>query len=142
MDPTRFDDLTKALASSTSRRQVLKTLAGTAAAGLLALSGIDQVFAKPCVKPGHHCKTTDCCRSGNFTGGCCNGRCCPSGQGCSNGTCVPLQNQFICDCFDGTQSTFCSTADCPGDLSTFCDTPCTGHGGQMGAGCTPQLCVP
>ena len=40
MDPTSFDDLTKALASSTSRRQVLKTIVATTLGSLLGLDGI------------------------------------------------------------------------------------------------------
>jgi hypothetical protein len=47
MEPYRFDELTKALATSTSRRQALKTIAATTLAGLLGLSGIDTAFAKP-----------------------------------------------------------------------------------------------
>ena len=35
MDPTSFDDLTKALASSTSRSQVLKTIVATTLGSLL-----------------------------------------------------------------------------------------------------------
>ena len=40
MDPIRFDDLTRALATATSRRQALKTITATALGGLLGLGGI------------------------------------------------------------------------------------------------------
>jgi hypothetical protein len=41
MDSTRFDELTKALATSPSRRQIFKTLVATALGGLLGLGGVD-----------------------------------------------------------------------------------------------------
>jgi hypothetical protein len=46
MEPSRFDDLTKALASATSRRQALKTIAATTIGGILGLGGIGSAFAK------------------------------------------------------------------------------------------------
>jgi hypothetical protein len=45
MDSTPFDDLTKALATSTSRRQALKALAATAIGSLLSLGGNGTTFA-------------------------------------------------------------------------------------------------
>ena len=51
MDPTRFDHLTRALASGTSRRRLLQGLGG----GLLALVGIDRAAAAPCKKPDVKC---------------------------------------------------------------------------------------
>jgi hypothetical protein len=45
MDPTRFDDFTKVLATATSRRQALKAIAATTMGGMLGLSGIGKVFA-------------------------------------------------------------------------------------------------
>jgi hypothetical protein len=47
MDPHRFDDLTRALATTPSRRQFLKTLAGGAAGGLLAFLGVGEAAAAP-----------------------------------------------------------------------------------------------
>ena len=46
MEPTKFDDLTKALATSTSRRQALKTIAATTLGSILGLSGIGTAFGK------------------------------------------------------------------------------------------------
>src|SRR5260221_10727020 len=45
MDPTKFDELTKSLATPTSRRQAVKTLAASAFGSMLAFSGLDRVFA-------------------------------------------------------------------------------------------------
>jgi len=101
--PTTFDDLTKALATSTSRRQALKTIAATTVGGILGLSGIGNVFAIPkCHRAGLGCDTNSNCCSGLYcapNGKCttcpalptCNSGCpCPSGQTCCNGTCTDL----------------------------------------------------
>jgi len=45
MEPTKFDELTKALATSTSRRQALKTIAATTLGGILGLGGIGTALA-------------------------------------------------------------------------------------------------
>jgi hypothetical protein len=54
MDSTRFDDLTKGLATSTSRRAALKTIAATTIGGILGLAGIGTAFA------GEKCGDTVC----------------------------------------------------------------------------------
>ena len=60
MEPTRFDDFTKVLASTTSRRQALKAIAATTMGGMLGLSGIGKVFAAaPCSRD--QCRNRDCC---------------------------------------------------------------------------------
>src|SRR6202035_2110212 len=95
MDPTKFDDLTKALATSTSRRQALKTIAATTIGGILGLAGIGTAFAK-CKDTGHICSKNEHCCSGY----CCNGTCsdCPCGQvKLCNGTCVTPCSS-IADC--------------------------------------------
>jgi hypothetical protein len=45
MDVTRFDDLTKGLATSPSRRAALKTIAATTIGGILGLAGMGTAFA-------------------------------------------------------------------------------------------------
>src|SRR5689334_3501032 len=100
MDSSRFDDLTKALATSTSRRQALKTITATTIGGILSLTGIGTVFAKPkCHHAGQGCDTTSKCCPGLV---CTNGKCttcpafpacndtcpCPAGYTCVNGACV------------------------------------------------------
>jgi hypothetical protein len=74
MDHKRFDDLTRALATTTSRREFLKTLASSTFGGLLALSGLDKVFAKPCTPNGKHC---------NQGKECCSGYCDPATHYCA-----------------------------------------------------------
>src|SRR5437588_1033350 len=63
MEPSRFDELTKALATATSRRQALKAIAATVG-GTLGLSRIGTVFAKPCTPNGKHCNSKTICCSG------------------------------------------------------------------------------
>jgi hypothetical protein len=82
MGSTKFDELSKALATATSRRQVFKTLVATTLGGLLGLAGIGTAFAK-CHNAGHECEENSTCCSEV----CCNSVCCASGQICCNGTC-------------------------------------------------------
>ena len=83
MNSSRFDNLTKALATSTSRRQALKAIVATIIGGLLGLDGIGTASAK-CHGAGHPCDENSTCCSHL----CCNGVCCDSGQICQNGACV------------------------------------------------------
>ena len=60
MDPRRFDELTKVLATPTSRREALKAIAATTMGGMLGLSGIGKVFAAaPCSRD--QCRNRVCC---------------------------------------------------------------------------------
>ena len=103
MEPSQFDELTKALATSTSRRQALKTFIASTFGGILALSGLGKAFAKGCdpaCSGGLTCCGGECvdtktdpnncgvcgtvCRSGL----CVNGLCCPPGAvKCGNSCC-------------------------------------------------------
>jgi len=89
MEPTKFDELTKALATSTSRRNALKAFAATTLGGVLGLGGLGTAFADAC-PPGHglHRCGSLCCTS---TESCChNVACCPEGTRCvGHGNCVP-----------------------------------------------------
>jgi len=153
MESSRFDELTKSLATATSRRQALKTLAVTTFGGILALSGLGNAFAKTC-PPGkklcagkcvdtktdpHNCGVCGTvCKSGL----CVNGLCCPPGAikcgnsccsfTCQNGKCVPpcTANGGKCsgnsDCCSGN----CSNGVCCGSgkvglCNGSCATPCT-----------------
>jgi hypothetical protein len=83
MDATRFDDLTKGLATSPSRRAALKTIAATTIGGILGLAGIGTAFAA-CQARGHKCGNNEQCCSNV----CCNLVCCGSGQTCDERICV------------------------------------------------------
>jgi hypothetical protein len=84
MEPSRFDELTKALATATSRRQALKTIAATTIGSILGLSGIGTVFAKPpkCHRNGLGCDTNSQC---------CSGYCDPTTSKCAPPPCEGLQ---------------------------------------------------
>src|SRR5215472_10579735 len=99
MDPTKFDELTKALATSTSRRQALKTIAATTIGSILGLGGIGTAFAK-CHNAGHNCEENSTCCSQNccIAAGQTEGVCCASGKTCQNGTCVTPCTPFGSAC--------------------------------------------
>ncbi len=104
MEPSRFDELTKALATATSRRHALKALAATVG-GLLSLGSIGTAFAN-CKPNGIGCNTrTQCC-----SGQCQHGACCTSQEGatcsadrdccsgnCSNGICCGSGQVGLCN---------------------------------------------
>ena len=131
MDPSRFDDLTKAFATGTSRRAALKTMAATTLGGLLALAGIGSALARPTCKPnGHGCGTNKQCCSGycDKTTHTCG---CPSGttQLC-NGTCAVECSSSPCNfpCFcaydtDGVNVYCASSRAGAGNCATDCDCP-------------------
>ena len=141
MEPSRFDELTKALATATSRRQALKTIAATTLGGILGLAGVGSAFAMPTCKPnGHGCGTNKQCCSGfcDHTRNICVA--CPPGTvQLSNGTCAidcatstcPNQANGTCFCYldEESQIIYCastsgsnkpcaSDSECP--LGEFC----------------------
>lgn len=106
MNPSTFDDLTKTLATSTSRRQALKTIAATALGGILGLSGIGTAFAK-CKPAGIGCNSNSQCCSG----GCCHGTCRDLSNDPNNcGKCGNVCSTGVCQ--NGT-----CTSTCPPDLT-------------------------
>ncbi len=130
MEPTKFDELTKALATATSRRQALKTIAATTIGGILGLASIGSAFAKPTCKPsGHGCGSNKQCCSGvcdQTTIKCacppgttelCNGTCATNclSTGCSTG-CNCVQDAAVGNfyCAQGAATQGCSSdCDCP-----------------------------
>ncbi len=146
MDPSRFDDLTKNLATTTSRRQALKAMAATVLGSVLGLAGIGTAFAN-CKPNGIGCNIgSQCC-----SGACCKGTCtdlnndvhncgkcghaCGSGQTCQNGTCVAQCSMGCKQLSNGTRACTCSVAaDCSCG-SHFCGSEIEG-GGFVGGICT------
>src|SRR3712207_109816 len=125
MDQNRFDDLTRALATTTTRRGFLKTLAGGAAGGLLAFLGVGEAAADDTCKPiGKKCrKTSQCCGVANATVTC-NGTCgftCNTGFELCNGKCVAT-----CTSPKKLNPTTC-TCECPSD-TTVCGNTCCSSG--------------
>jgi hypothetical protein len=61
MASNKFDELTRALASSTSRRQTIKAILASALGGALAFGSLGTALAK-CGAKGDPCKADgDCC---------------------------------------------------------------------------------
>jgi hypothetical protein len=132
MDPTTFDDLTKALATSTSRRQALKTIAAATIGGILGLGGIGTALGAPkCHRQGTGCDTTSQCCKGLS---CQNGKCAPctaNGGTCSGNT----------DCCSGNCSNgFCCASGQVGVSNGTCATPCTTCSGGPRCGCGQCEC--
>jgi hypothetical protein len=103
MDDSQFDELTKTLATSTSRRQALKTLGATVVGAVLGLSGIGTALAK-CGKTGAKCsKNKPCCKGLKCCKGkccgemCCAGKCCGANKTCVSKKCVCLPPFETCN---------------------------------------------
>lgn len=155
MEPTRFDDFTKTLATSTTRRAALRRIggifAGISLAGVFpglafaknsacaqfcaSVFGADTAAAKQCTADAAHqkglCYTCGPAAPAGHPA-LCDQVCCTSGQTCQNGTCVTpcAANGGTCsvdtDCCSGN----CSNGICCGSgkvgLSNgTCATPCT-----------------
>jgi hypothetical protein len=140
MEDSRFDALTKAMATPTSRRQALKALGASVVGGILGLSRIGTALAdKPlCRGNGSKCSLGKQCCSGycaNNVCTCppapaCNSACpCPSGSTCVNGTCCPSSqacNGTCCPsgqgCCNGTCTDLNTTSNC-GSCGNTCTSP-------------------
>jgi hypothetical protein len=159
MDGRRFDNWTRSLSNQSSRRSVLRSVAGAATGALAALirNGTSAAPANPC--PGGHLCSGDCC-DGGFEA-CCNGACveikvdvnhcdgcgktCPEGQICCGGTCThPLSDKNNCGAC-GNRCQKGGTCDggkcrCPAG-KTVCDGRCVDleknadHCGTCGRSC-------
>ncbi len=116
MEPSRFDELTKTLATATSRRQALKTFATTALGGILGLGDLGTVFAKPCKPNGIGCNVGNQCCSG----------------GCCHGTCTDLNTTSNC----GSCRTTC-------DTNQVCQSGrcCLSNGATFPFNCGPGCCI-
>ena len=128
MDSYRFDDLTRTLATTTTRRGFLKTLAGGAAGALLATFGVGEAAAKDCKKAGQKCDGKK---------NCCNG------LSCKNGTCVRVGTPYRCLCEDRSFQDTCSTRPCPSSIREICIELCKNHGGffRTPGSCSPEECI-
>lgn len=133
MDPTRFDALTRFLATRPSRRAVLRGLTGGLTAGLLGR----QAVADDCKAAGKACsKASQCCSglcapppSGHTSVAHSGSACCATGQVIDPGgaCCTPDPKATTCAGTCGTVTNNCGqSVDCDG-----CDTSqcliCQGH---------------
>ena len=96
MDSRKFDELTKILATNTSRRQALKTILASVVGGALGLSGINAALAEPgCFSGYRACRQNrDCCSNRCVKGICSNLNCfglnhkCRQNRECCSTHCV------------------------------------------------------
>ena len=106
MDGSRFDDLTKTLATAPSRRTMVKVTGGGVAAALLALVGADGADAARCRNPKSRCGSgrsqvcADTSSDVDHCGGCYNwcARDTCNAPVCSSGTCgtTPRNDTWTC----------------------------------------------
>lgn len=107
MDGKRFDDLSRAVASISSRRRVLRGLVGGALASVIGVRGADAAAYKRglgqiCRKPGD-CESNVCTPDG--TG---RSRCdCPASSTICNGACCQTYCDAQLGCMDSTVSIPC-----------------------------------
>jgi hypothetical protein len=114
MKPSKFDELTKALATATSRRQALKAI-GAAVGGALGFSRIGIAFADQCKPLGASCfKDNQCC----------SGHCTSHTKG-GGGTCVTPTTTTTPAPTTTTTSTTTTTTTTPACLPS--GKPCTGN---------------
>ncbi len=124
MDSSRFDGITRAVATSRTRRRALQALGGGALAGLLGVTGVADTAAAPCrgkrKKCGAKCVNT---KKDNKHCGKCNNAC--QGQNsCKNGKCTSKLG-----CKAGQGLDICETLEeppCPGRGNCACLTDVQG----------------
>jgi hypothetical protein len=138
MDPTKFDEFTKVLATQTSRRQALKAVAkafaATALGTLLAQNGIGVASATNCQPLGHNCGADEQCCShfcdhSTHVCGCpfgttqCGSVCC---NGCcaADGTCGTIINGQCCPASKVCNQPSTGLICCPGNFTCCGDTCC------------------
>jgi hypothetical protein len=151
MDQTRFDNLTRDLASSaSSRRGVAKALAGGGLAGLVGLLGLRGAAAEDTAEAAGERKKGKCPTSRK-----CGKKCCKKTQTCENKKCVDCQDQtvacqgrqcglaanncgqlFDCGVCSGGKTCFFNQCICPDD-----QRECNGACIPNGACCTNNDCA-
>ena len=144
MSDEKMDELSRALATTTSRRQMLKVLAATAGGGVLALVGARQAGADPrCRRVGQPCRANfECC---DFFCPPDTGRCaCRPGENLCTKTkrCIRCDPEATfdpetCQCVCPQGTTQCGTECCSGDQECC-------PGGYYGPTCCPpgEICCP
>jgi hypothetical protein len=129
MDPTRFDTLTKRLATEGfSRRRMLRGLGGGLAGAALAAVGLRQASADNLCKPSGYLPQSKC----NKDAQCCSGRC-AGGQCCTPTTCAAAGKNC------GTIPDGCGGTLTCGACTGF--QTCGGGGTPNVCGCTPTTCA-
>jgi hypothetical protein len=143
MSDRKLDELSKALATTTSRRQMLKVLAATAVGGAVSLAGARGARAARCRKVGQLCRANfECC---DFFCPPNTGRCaCPPGENLCTKTkrCIRCDPEATfdpdtCQCICPEGTTQCGNECCSGGEECC-------PGGYYGPTCCPpgEICCP
>jgi hypothetical protein len=109
MDSTRFDALTRSLATATNRRALVRSALAAVAAGVGGAMGRGSVLADGCKEDGKLCKKHEQC---------CSGLCRPSPGASSTSAsdsvcCTPDSNESTCSGLCGLQTNNCGqSVDC------------------------------
>jgi hypothetical protein len=129
MNPSNFDELTKALASSTSRRQALRTILAASVGGLLGIGGISTAFGRHHRRRAKPAKPSPGGSPGNSN--------CAKFCAAVYGPNTPAANQCTSDAAHNKSGNLCSQ--CGGNSSRVC---CNKNGnfcdGTAGAFCCQQ----
>lgn len=158
MSDDRFDELSKALAKTTTRRQAVKVVGATALAGALSLVGAREAGAQGrCKKNGSPCRTDyECCSFFCPPG---TGRCaCPPGaQICPKRAGRPTERCVFCgsgqeldpdtcECVCGEGTTPCGDFECCTAEQECCSSTYYGYEFffccPAGTACVNEECVP
>ena len=143
MNPSNFDDLTKALPNSTSRRQALRTILTASVGGLLGIGGISTAFgrhhrrrSKPTKPSGPPPGNSNCAKFCAAVYG-------PNTPAASACTSDGARNKGLCrDCGTKAPSSICchrnGSGYCDGTAGACCSAGC--HGCPTGQSCTTTGC--
>jgi hypothetical protein len=145
MDSTRFDDLTRRVASTGSRRSALRAMAGMGSGLLLVLTGrgaaadFCKTDTKACSK-GSQCCSGNCApATGKSATSKSSSICCPAGQvQLANGTCGCPAGGCVCP----TGQVDCGAGCIPGECCTERGDPRCDNGIECSINtCVSNLCV-
>jgi hypothetical protein len=141
MNPSNFDELTKALASSSSRRHALRLIVTTAVGGLLGLTSVSTAFGKhqrrtKIAKPTRSNRNDNCAKfcAAVF------GPNTPAANTCTSDA-AHNKNDSLCGQCNGDASKICCTTN-----GNYCDgtvagaTCCTGGAKCCGGTCVQAEC--
>ena len=142
MDSTRFDALTRSLATAGTRRALVRTAFGTVVAGLGSVIGRSSALADECKHDGKQCKKHDQC---------CSGLCVPDPDAESTSSsdsvcCTPDSAAQTCadTCGEATnncgQTVQCEPCCVPDDTATTCAGMCGMQTNNCGTAVDCGLC--
>ncbi len=147
MDPQNFDRFVTALATSGSRRRLLRGAAGSVFAGLAFRFGLSGADAASCTRTGKKCKKHKECCSGfcldDGTCGCAADADCDDKNGCTVEICGPVSHQCFhvevtVDCVECHSNHQCDSGACCHGRCCPSGSTCVGE--SAGVGVCSAIC--